>query len=449
MAIQVVILAAGQGKRMQSTLPKVLHLLAGKPLLTHVVETALKLSDLPPMVVYGEQGEQLQSKLASFPITWVHQPEPRGTGHALLQTLEFLKEDHRILILYADGPLVSKDLLQTFISKTAVNELGIITVFLDNPHGYGRIIRDAENKVTCIVEEKDATPEEKTIKEINSGIYLVSAEKLKHWLPMLTSHNQQGEYYLTDIASFAVQEKYAINTTTPQYAEEVLGINDRIQLSQMERFYQQKIAKNLMRQGVTLIDPNRFDLRGELIAGRDVTIDINVICEGKVVLGHHCHIGANTILRNVDLGERVIIKANSIIEEAKIGDDCVIGPFARIRPGTELQKKVHIGNFVEIKNSQINEQTKINHLSYIGDSEIGKHVNVGAGTITCNYDGVKKSKTTIHDHAFIGSDTQLVAPVTIGEGAIIGAGSTVTQDAPAHQLTVTTKLEQRSWLKKN
>lgn len=435
--LDIVILAAGLGKRMYSDTPKVLHTLADKSLLTHVVETSFTLHPIQrPIVICGHLADLLRHRLAYLDVTWIEQDQQLGTAHALQQALPALSDDHRVLVLYGDVPLISTQTLKKFIAATPTNALGIITAHLSNPTGYGRIIRDANNKVTKIIEEKDATDQQRAIQEINSGIYLIPANCLSRWLPKINNHNTQKEYYLTDILSLATADNIEIVTSHPHSYEEILGVNDRLQLSQLERTYQRWQAEKFLRQGVTLRDPNRFDLRGEAHIGKDVTIDVNVILEGKVTIGNHCVIGPNTILRNVKLADHVEVRANSLIDGAEIDTHCVIGPFARIRPGTEIASFAHIGNFVEVKNSLIDAYTKINHLSYIGDSEIGKRVNIGAGTITCNYDGVNKHKTIIADEVFIGSNSQLVAPVTIGEKATIGAGSTITRDAPANQLTV-------------
>lgn len=437
MTLSIVILAAGQGKRMYSQLPKVLHRLADKPLLERVITTAYALTPTQaPIVVFGHQGDLLRERLAHLNVSWVKQAEQLGTGHAVLQALPSIPQDHRVLILYGDVPLISTNTLEQFIQTVPSDALGIITAHFPNPAGFGRIVRDHQQNIVRIVEDKDANATELAITEVNSGIYLVPARYLHQWLPTLSNHNAQKEYYLTDIISLAVQHNIPIHSSHPAHHEEVCGVNNRAQLAHLERFYQRQCAEHLMLQGTTLIDPNRFDLRGELTIGQDSIIDINVIIEGKVSIGNHCVIGANCILRDTIIADGVEVKANSIIEGADIAEHCVIGPFARIRPGTELSTGVHIGNFVEIKKSFVNQGTKINHLTYIGDSEIGKHVNVGAGTITCNYDGVNKHKTIIGDHVFIGSNSGLVAPVKIGNGATIGAGSTITQDAPANQLTL-------------
>ena len=444
MAIQVVILAAGQGKRMHSSLPKGMHLLAGKPLLEHVISKACAISSIPfPIVVYGHQAQVLHENFSHYSLQWVLQKEQLGTGHALLQTLPHLAKEDHVLVLYGDVPLISIDILRQLIETTPQNAIGLLTADWQHPGGYGRIKRDSQNRVIQIVEEKEATLEELAITEINPAIYFLPVTYLKKWLPQLTRQNAQQEYYLTDIITFAVREKIVIHAVKATVPEEILGVNDRAQLSFLERFYQRQLAEKWMHQWVTIYDPARLDIRGEVEIGADTSLDVNVILEGRVVIGKGCTIGPNTILRHTVLGDYVEVKANSIIDGAEIAEQCVIGPYARIRPGTVLSSHVHIGNFVEIKNSEVGRFTKINHLSYIGDSEIGKQVNVGAGTITCNYDGFNKHKTVIGDEVHIGSDTQLVAPITIGEGATIGAGSTVTKDVPKHQLTITHQLTQR------
>lgn len=450
MALSVVILAAGQGKRMISQFPKVLHKLGGQTLLEHVVNTASKLNPVePPIVIYGHQGDQVKHRLAHLNVKWVEQTQQLGTGHALQQALPHIPDHHSVLVLYGDVPLIRTDTLKNLLMNTPAEAIGIITAHFPDSAGLGRIIRDAQNNIIRIIEEKDANAEERAIKEINSGIYLIPAHHLKKWLPTLNNQNTQQEYYLTDIFSIAKKENIFIRNEMPKYYEEVLGINDRIQLSTLERFYQYNAAKNFMSQGVTILDPHRFDLRGHLTVGQDVIIDINVIIEGNVTIGNRCIIGPNTLLRNVTLSDEVTIHANSIIDGGEISSHCIIGPFARVRPGTQLGQHVHLGNFVEIKNSTIAEATKINHLSYIGDSQIGSHVNIGAGTITCNYDGINKNKTIIGNNAFIGSNTALIAPISIGHDATIGAGSTLTRNAPPEQLTLS-RAEQRSlaWSRK-
>ncbi|HSW94378.1 MAG TPA: bifunctional UDP-N-acetylglucosamine diphosphorylase/glucosamine-1-phosphate N-acetyltransferase GlmU [Gammaproteobacteria bacterium] len=437
MTLSTLILAAGQGKRMHSDLPKVLHRLAGKPLLEHVVQTARTLDTKnPPIVVYGHQGERVKTALDRLPVTWVEQTEQLGTAHAVKQAIEHVPMDGRVLILYGDVPLIETGTLKKFMAETPPDALGIITANLPDPTGFGRIIRNNKNQIISIVEEKDATEKERAVTEINTGIYLVSASHLQQWLPKITNHNAQQEFYLTDLIALAVKEKMPIYSMHPARYEEILGINDRLQLACLERFYQERFAEKLMLQGVTLLDPHRFDARGDMHIAADVVIDINVILEGQVKIGKGCVIGPHVLLRNVVLGDHVIIQAHSVLDGAEISDHCIIGPFARLRPGSVVAKEAHVGNFVEIKNSRIGTASKVNHLSYIGDSEIGQHVNIGAGTITCNYDGMNKHKTVIGDYAFIGSNTELVAPVTIGEHATIGAGSTITRNAPAHQLTL-------------
>jgi bifunctional UDP-N-acetylglucosamine pyrophosphorylase / glucosamine-1-phosphate N-acetyltransferase len=438
MAIQVVILAAGQGKRMQSTLPKVLHQLAGKSLIEHVIQTAFKVSPaVSPIVIYGHEGEILKNNLAHLNVQFVEQKEQLGTAHAVMQALPYIDDEDDVLILYGDVPLISPETLQRLMESVETESMAMLTAILEKPTGYGRIKRNAKDEVIAIIEEKDATESERAITEINPGIYFVPALFLKKWLPLIKSHNAQKEYYLTDMIAQAVEDHVSIHTLMPQAIEEILGVNDRCQLAALERFYQQKIAKNLMEQGVTLRDPARLDIRGEVKIGRDVVIDVNVILEGNVSIGTNCFIGASSIIRNSHIGDNVEVRPFSLIDGAEIAVDCLIGPFARLRPGTVLNERAHIGNFVEVKNSDIGQASKVNHLSYIGDSEIGARVNVGAGTITCNYDGVNKNKTTIGDEAFIGSGTQLIAPVTIGEGATIGAGSTISENAPPHKLTLT------------
>lgn len=437
MALSVVILAAGQGQRMHSALPKVLHTLAGKPLLGHVIDASQHLTAEPPIVVYGFQGELLRAAFTTSTVQWVEQASALGTGHAVLQTIDYYPDDNQVLILYGDVPCISLTTLEKFIAAVPKDSLGIITAVLPDPTGFGRIMRDDTQQITRIVEEKDADEKQKQINEINSGIYLIPARYLKTWLPQIKNNNAQQEFYLTDIISLAKENNIAIHSFQADPVEEILGVNNREQLAMLERYFQQRLAAQLLQQGVTLKDPARFDVRGELTVGQDVTIDVNCIFVGKVHLSDFTTVGANCFLRDVYIGRGVDIKPNTILEEATIGDQCSLGPFARVRPGTVLQTAVHIGNFVEVKNSFIDVQSKVNHLSYIGDCDMGKKVNIGAGTITCNYDGVNKHRTTIKDNVFVGSDSQLVAPVTIAEGATIGAGSTITRNAPAHQLTLT------------
>jgi bifunctional UDP-N-acetylglucosamine pyrophosphorylase/glucosamine-1-phosphate N-acetyltransferase len=436
MKLGVVILAAGQGTRMRSSLPKVLHTLAGRPLLQHVISTAKALDPEQVVVVYGHGGEQVPAAFPDHGLTWVEQAEQLGTGHAVEQALPALKEVDRVLVLYGDVPLTRESTLSTLVAAVADTDLALLTVELENPTGYGRIVRTEAGAVQRIVEQKDATPEELAIREINTGILVVDRPRLEQWIEQLENNNAQGEFYLTDIVEAAVKEGVEVHSAQPEEFDEVKGVNDRVQLAELERHYQQWQAEQVMRQGVSLRDPARFDLRGSLSVGQDVEIDINVLLEGEVSLGDGVRVGANTVIRNSTVAADTQIKENCVIEEATIGRECRIGPFARIRPETALAGGVHIGNFVEVKKSEVDEGSKINHLSYVGDSSVGKSVNIGAGTITCNYDGANKHRTVIGDNAFIGSDTQLVAPVEVGAGATIGAGSTITQNAPPETLSL-------------
>ncbi|MDM8566908.1 bifunctional UDP-N-acetylglucosamine diphosphorylase/glucosamine-1-phosphate N-acetyltransferase GlmU [Candidatus Halobeggiatoa sp. HSG11] len=442
MKLSIIILAAGQGKRMHSDLPKVLHCLAGKPLLQRVIETAITLSPETIQVVYGHGGEQVRDGLADLPVQWIKQDQQLGTGHAVAQAIPNVADDNMVLILYGDVPLINPTNLQTLCSEQ--NSLNVLTAKLDNPTGYGRIVRDNKDQMIRIVEEKDADIKIKAIKEINTGILATQAGYLRTWLTNLNNDNSQGEYYLTDIIAMAVTDNIPIHTDTVSDVHEIMGVNNRQQLASLERYYQLQQANNLMLAGVTVQDPNRLDIRGTVQTGYDVNIDINVILAGKVSLGNRVKIGPNTIIRNAKIADDVEILSNCVIEDVVIGAGCKIGPFARLRPETELAEQVHIGNFVEIKKSSVAKGSKINHLSYIGDSEIGRNVNIGAGTITCNYDGANKHKTVIKDDVFIGSDTQLVAPVIIENGATIGAGSTVTKNVGEGTLTVS-RVEQKSF----
>lgn len=436
MTLSIVILAAGLGKRMCSQLPKVLHPIGGKSILAHVVNTAQSLNPNDIYVVVGHGSDRVRQQFTHLPIHWIEQDKQLGTGHAVAQAMPNIPDDHQVLILLGDIPLLTTTTLHKLLLDTPKNGVGLVTVNMPDPAGYARILRDGNNKVIGIVEDKDASSEQARIQEINAYPIMAPAKLLRRWLAALTNHNAQGEYYLPDIVTMAVAEKIVITATAAQSSAEVQGINDRMQLAMVERYYQKQIAKQLMLSGVTLQDPDRFDVRGEIDIAQDVTIDINVILEGKVSIGAGCIIGANCILRDVEIGNNVEIKAHSVIEGAEIADRCIIGPFARIRPDTCLAEGVHVGNFVEVKKSSVGVGSKVNHLSYIGDATIGKAVNVGAGTITCNYDGVDKHHTIIGDNVFIGSDTQLVAPVTIGSGATIGAGSTIVRDAPSDMLTL-------------
>ncbi len=436
MPLSIVILAAGQGTRMRSDLPKILHPLAGKPLLEHVYGATRSFVDADVYIVYGHGGETVPTTLSTLDAVWVLQAEQLGTGHAVAQVLPSINAAHMVLVLYGDVPLISPATLQTLVAAGETTEFGLLTIELADPTGYGRIIRDADGHVVRIIEQKDASDEERAVREINTGMMAVPAARLGAWLQRVNTENAQGEYYLTDIVELAVADGIDITTVQAGSPEEVMGINDRIQLARLERYYQREAAKRLMRDGVTIADPERIDIRGDVTIGRDVTIDINVVLEGRVEIGDGVQIGPNNVIRDARIASNVIVLANCVIENATVGAGARIGPFARLRPEARLAEDVHVGNFVEIKKSDVGEGSKVNHLSYIGDTEIGRDVNVGAGTITCNYDGVYKHKTIIGDRAFIGSDVQLVAPVTVGADATIGAGTTVAQDAPEGKLTV-------------
>jgi len=444
MSLAVVILAAGQGTRMYSDLPKVLHPIGGKPLLGHLIETVSQINPEQLIIVHGYQGEQLQAAFSeNTAITWVEQREQRGTGHAVLQVLPFLSAVENVLILYGDVPLISAETIRRLQTTITQNTIGLITLHTEHPTGFGRIVRDAAGKLIEIVEEKDTTPEQKQIEEINTGFFIVPKACLARWLPALSSNNAQQEYYLSDIVLAANQEGLAVQSIQPKIAAEVMGVNDKIQLAALERLYQHREATRLMQQGVTLLDPARCDIRGKVSVGKDVSIDVNVILEGSVKLGNGVMIGPNVVIKNSTIGDNTHILANSVIEGAEIAENVNVGPFARIRIGTKLSSHARVGNFVEIKNTMVGSHSKINHLSYIGDATLGNSVNIGAGTITCNFDGKKKHQTLIGDGVFVGSGTELIAPLTIGDKATIGAGTTVTKNVPAHAL-VHNRLEQRS-----
>ena len=433
--LEILILAAGKGTRMRSDLPKVLHKLAGKPLLGHVVDTAHELGAAQICVVYGFGGEAVPQAMADGKLTFVLQAEQHGTGHAVKQALPRLSNTSVTLVLYGDVPLIHAATLQPLVAAAQADRLGLLTVDLTQPDGYGRIVRE-NGKVVRIVEHKDATPAERVIQEVNTGILAVATRHLKQWIDELKNENAQGEYYLTDIIALAVRDGVAVDTHQPAFEWEVLGVNSKAQLAELERIHQNEIAQALLEGGVTLMDPARLDVRGNLGCGRDVVIDVNCVFEGHVELGDGVQVGANCVLRNARIASGTRIDAFTLVDDAVIGEANRLGPFSRIRPGTRLARDVHVGNFVEIKNSRIDDGSKINHLSYVGDTTMGKKVNIGAGTITCNYDGANKHRTVIEDEVFIGSDTQLVAPVRVGRGATLGAGTTLTKDAPAEQLTV-------------
>jgi bifunctional UDP-N-acetylglucosamine pyrophosphorylase/glucosamine-1-phosphate N-acetyltransferase len=433
--LEILILAAGKGTRMRSDLPKVLHKLAGKPLLGHVVDTAHALGATQTCVVYGFGGDAVPTAMADDKLTFVRQAEQHGTGHAVKQALPRLADDSVTLVLYGDVPLTHVSTLQPLVVAARAGKMGLLTVTLAHPDGYGRIVRE-NGMVTRIVEHKDATPAERAIHEVNTGILAVATRDLRQWIAELKNDNAQGEYYLTDIIALAVRDGMEVATHQPAFEWEVLGVNSKAQLAELERIHQNEIAQGLLEAGVTLLDPARLDVRGSLACGRDVVIDVNCVFEGQVELGDGVEVGANCVLRNVSVAAYTRIDAFTLIDDARIGESNRLGPFSRIRPGTTLARDVHVGNFVEIKNSQIDDGSKINHLSYVGDTTMGKKVNIGAGTITCNYDGANKHRTVIEDDVFVGSDTQLVAPVTVGRGATLGAGTTLTRDAPAGELTL-------------
>lgn len=436
MPLEVVVLAAGKGTRMRSALPKVLHPVAGRPLVRHVLDTAASLGPRAIHGVYGFGGEIVPNSLRDTPAQWVLQAEQKGTGHAVQQAMPHIGKDAIVLVLYGDVPLTRRETLLPLVAGAEQGHLALLTMTLADATGYGRIVRDAHGHVCAIVEHKDATPVQRDIREVNTGILAVAAKHLWRWLAALKNNNAQGEYYLTDIVAMAVADGVRIETRQPAYTWEVMGVNSKHQLAELERIAQTNQAQALMDAGVTLLDPARIDIRGSLKCGQDVVIDVNCVFEGEVTLGDRVRVGPNNVVRNTHIGADTQVQPNCVIEDARIGGDCRIGPFARIRPETTLADHAHIGNFVEIKKSDIGAGSKVNHLSYVGDSTVGKKVNIGAGVITCNYDGANKHRTVIGDDVFVGSDCQLVAPVAIGDGATIGAGTTLTHDAPAGELTL-------------
>jgi bifunctional UDP-N-acetylglucosamine pyrophosphorylase / glucosamine-1-phosphate N-acetyltransferase len=436
MMLDVVILAAGEGTRMRSRLPKVLHSLAGKPLLGHVIDAASALDPARIHIVHGHRGEQVRAHFAGDALAWIEQAERLGTGHAMQQVMPAIPSEASVLVLYGDVPLIRPATLRRLLEQVEAHGLAIVTAALDDPDGYGRIVRDGNGRITRIVEEKDANDAERRISEVNTGMLAAHAALLSRCLERLDNRNAQGEFYLTDVIALAAAEGVTPGSTVPEDVNEILGVNTRAQLASLERAWQAREAGLLMQNGATLMDPARLDIRGDVLSGIDVTIDVNVVLEGCVEIGDNVTIGPNCVIRDTRIGAGSRIEANCVIDHADIGPDCRIGPFARIRPEAALDAGVHIGNFVEIKKASIGRGSKINHLSYIGDATVGRLVNIGAGTITCNYDGANKHRTEIGDGAFIGSDTQLVAPVRVGAGATIGAGSTITRDAPDDRLTL-------------
>lgn len=433
--MNIVILAAGMGKRMQSALPKVLHPLAGKALLSHVIDTARQLSPTKLCVIYGHGGEQVPQLLQAKDLAFAKQEPQLGTGHAVMQAVPQLDDNAPTLILYGDVPLTTAASLQRLLDIAGSNKLGILTVNMDNPTGYGRIVREKDS-IKRIVEQKDATDDERAITEVNTGIIVAPTVLLKKWLANLSNKNAQGEYYLTDIVASAVADGVEVVSAQPDHVWETHGVNSKVQLAELERVHQHNIANALLEQGVTLADPSRIDVRGTLTCGRDVSIDVGCVFEGNVTLSDGVRVDSYCVIHNTSVGAQTHIRPFSHFENAVVGEACVIGPYARLRPGTVLAEDVHIGNFVEVKNSEIAAHSKANHLTYIGDSTVGSRVNIGAGTITCNYDGVNKSRTIIEDDVFVGSATQLIAPIRVGKGSTIGAGTTLTKDAPAEKLTV-------------
>ncbi|RUO30930.1 UDP-N-acetylglucosamine diphosphorylase/glucosamine-1-phosphate N-acetyltransferase [Aliidiomarina sedimenti] len=434
--LNAVILAAGKGTRMRSALPKVLHPVAHKPMVAHVIETAQGLGAQAVQLIYGHGADQLQTTLAGYPVNWVEQAEQLGTGHAVQQVVPHLADDDTVLILYGDVPLIQQQSLQALLEAKGDSALALLTVTLPDPTGYGRILRDDQGTITGIIEHKDATPAQRLVTEVNTGIMAAQGIDLKRWLSALSNDNVQGEYYLTDIVAMAANEGVQIASSQPQSASDVEGANNRVQLAALERAYQKRQAEQLMLAGATLMDPARIDVRGKVEIENDVVIDVNVVFEGDVYLAEGAVVEANCVLRDCRIGKRARVKANSVIEGAVLGENAQAGPFARLRPGAELAKGAAVGNFVEMKKSYLGEGAKAGHLSYLGDAQIGAGANIGAGTITCNYDGVNKFTTVIGEQAFIGSNSSLVAPVQIGDRATTGAGSVVTQDVEADQLAV-------------
>jgi bifunctional UDP-N-acetylglucosamine pyrophosphorylase/glucosamine-1-phosphate N-acetyltransferase len=446
MNFSAVILAAGKGTRMYSQKPKVLHTLAGKPMVKHVIDTCQGLGTNHIHLIYGHGGEQMKQILADESVNWVLQAKQLGTGHAVDQAADLFDDDEKIVVLYGDVPLIADETIENLLTAYPEGGIALLTVVLDDPTGYGRIVRE-QGEIVAIVEQKDATEVQKLIQEINTGVLVASGRDLKRWLSQLDNNNAQGEYYLTDVIAAAHREGRMIHAVHPGHPMEVEGVNDRLQLARLERLYQRNQAEKLLVQGVMLRDPERFDLRGQLQCGTDVEIDVNVVVEGCVTLGDNVVIGAGCVLKDCEIDSNTFVRPYSVIEGATIGEDCTIGPFTRLRPGAEMMQDAHVGNFVEVKNARLGNGSKANHLSYLGDADIGARVNVGAGAITCNYDGANKHKTIIGNDVFVGSDSQLIAPITIADGATIGAGTTVSRDVFEGQLVITRAQEKRveSW----
>ena len=436
MKLSVVILAAGQGKRMKSSLPKMLQPLAGRPMLAHVIDTARSLDPANILVVYGHGGDRVRDTLKDQPVSWVLQAEQLGTGHAVMQALPQLQDDQLVLILYGDCPLIRRQTLLDFTQLASAKAMALLTVMLEDPTGYGRVLRDSRGQVRKIVEEKDASKAERKIRECHSGIMAIPGRHLRKWLGRLENHNAQGEYYLTDVVGLAVEDKLAIKPFIAPSAEEVLGVNDKVQLAEVEAIRRKMMARELMLAGLTLADPARLDVRGHFTHGADCFIDVNVVLEGNVKIGDRVRIGPNCVIRNSEIGDDTEVFPSCVIDSARIGARCNIGPFARFRPSSTLANEVHIGNFVEVKNSTMSDGSKANHLTYVGDAQIGSRVNLGAGTIVANYDGANKHRTIVEDDVHTGSNSVLVAPITVGAGATVGAGSTVTNEVPPGKLTV-------------
>lgn len=439
MNLAVITLAAGKGSRMKSDLPKVLHPLAGKPMLAHVLASASMLGQARQHVVVGHGADRVKETMAGTDVTWAMQTEQKGTGHAVAQAMPAVQNDDTVLVLYGDVPLIRAETLQRLLDQTNIDSvpaLAVLTVELDDPTGYGRIVRNTQGEIQAIVEHKDATPEQRQIKEVNTGILAVSAALLGEWLPQLSANNAQGEYYLTDVIAMAVSQQVPVQAIQPQDEYEVQGVNDRLQLAQLERVYQRRQADELMRDGASLADPGRIEIRGHLTVGSDVSIDVGCVFEGDVELADGVHIGPYCIIKNSRVGQGTRVEPYSLLDQAQVNPGCSVGPYARLRPGAELLDGAKVGNFCEVKKSTIGQHAKVNHLTYIGDATIGDSANVGAGTITCNYDGVNKFKTEIGHHAFIGSNSSLVAPVNIGANATVAAGSVVTKDVGDEELAV-------------